>query len=159
MSTQTTNLSTGIVSIICFYCKFMNFRFTAAPLVKTIFDNGNATCFAYGQTGSGKTHTMGGDFSGKKQNASMGIYALTARDVFRMLEQPQYRRKDLSVHCAFFEIYGTKVRNGHFEKLAPTMNNFLKYRCTRFFRHSTCSMKKQSFVFLRIKCKKFKLLD
>lgn len=85
------------------------YRFTAAPLVKTIFDNGNATCFAYGQTGSGKTHTMGGDFSGKKQNAAMGIYALTARDVFRMLEQPQYRRKDLSVHCAFFEIYGTKT--------------------------------------------------
>ncbi|EFO86540.1 CRE-KLP-7 protein [Caenorhabditis remanei] len=85
------------------------YRFTAAPLVKTIFDNGNATCFAYGQTGSGKTHTMGGDFSGKKQNASMGIYALTARDVFRMLELPQYRRKDLSVHCAFFEIYGTKT--------------------------------------------------
>uniref|UniRef100_A0A1I7TM61 Kinesin-like protein n=1 Tax=Caenorhabditis tropicalis TaxID=1561998 RepID=A0A1I7TM61_9PELO len=85
------------------------YRFTAAPLVKTIFDNGNATCFAYGQTGSGKTHTMGGDFSGKKQNASMGIYALTARDVFRMLEQPQYRRKELSVHCAFFEIYGTKT--------------------------------------------------
>ncbi|CAB07264.1 Kinesin-like protein [Caenorhabditis elegans] len=85
------------------------YRFTAAPLVKTVFDNGTATCFAYGQTGSGKTHTMGGDFSGKKQNASMGIYALTARDVFRMLEQPQYRRKDLSVHCAFFEIYGTKT--------------------------------------------------
>ncbi|CAI2348596.1 unnamed protein product [Caenorhabditis sp. 36 PRJEB53466] len=85
------------------------YRFTAAPLVKTIFENGNATCFAYGQTGSGKTHTMGGDFSGKKQNASMGIYALTARDVFRMLEQPQYRRKDLTVHCAFFEIYGTKT--------------------------------------------------
>ena len=27
------------------------YRFTAAPLVKTIFDNGFATCFAYGQTG------------------------------------------------------------------------------------------------------------
>ncbi|KAF1763554.1 hypothetical protein GCK72_011820 [Caenorhabditis remanei] len=85
------------------------YRFTAAPLVKTIFENGNATCFAYGQTGTGKTHTMGGDFSGKKQNASKGIYALTARDVFHMLDQPQYRGKYLSVHCAFFEIYGTKT--------------------------------------------------
>ncbi|CAB3402927.1 unnamed protein product [Caenorhabditis bovis] len=85
------------------------YKFTAQPLVKTIFEKGTATCFAYGQTGSGKTHTMGGDFSGKKQNASLGIYALTARDVFRMLEMPQYRRKDLSVHCAFFEIYGSKV--------------------------------------------------
>ena len=31
-------------------------RFTAQPLVHTIFDRGMATCFAYGQTGSGKTH-------------------------------------------------------------------------------------------------------
>ncbi len=31
-------------------------RFTARPLVETIFDRGMATCFAYGQTGSGKTH-------------------------------------------------------------------------------------------------------
>lgn len=32
------------------------FRFTAKPLLKTIFEGGMATCFAYGQTGSGKTH-------------------------------------------------------------------------------------------------------
>ena len=31
-------------------------RFTAKPLVESIFDRGMATCFAYGQTGSGKTH-------------------------------------------------------------------------------------------------------
>ena len=31
-------------------------RFTAQPLVHTVFDRGMATCFAYGQTGSGKTH-------------------------------------------------------------------------------------------------------
>jgi kinesin family member 2/24 len=35
------------------------YRYTAKPLVQTIFDGGMATCFAYGQTGSGKTHTMG----------------------------------------------------------------------------------------------------
>jgi kinesin family protein 2/24 len=35
----------------------MVYRFTAQPLVKTIFQGGFATCFAYGQTGSGKTHT------------------------------------------------------------------------------------------------------
>lgn len=45
----------------------MVYRFTAQPLVKTIFNQGFATCFAYGQTGSGKTHTMGGDFEGKVQ--------------------------------------------------------------------------------------------
>lgn len=32
------------------------FRFTAKPLVQSIFDGCMATCFAYGQTGSGKTH-------------------------------------------------------------------------------------------------------
>ncbi|NWR24182.1 KIF2A protein, partial [Emberiza fucata] len=35
----------------------MVYRFTARPLVETIFERGMATCFAYGQTGSGKTHT------------------------------------------------------------------------------------------------------
>lgn len=40
------------------------YKFTAKPLVKTIFEGGMATCFAYGQTGSGKTHTMGGEFKG-----------------------------------------------------------------------------------------------
>lgn len=45
----------------------MVYRFTAQPLVDTIFQGGFATCFAYGQTGSGKTHTMGGDFEGKTQ--------------------------------------------------------------------------------------------
>ena len=37
-----------------------NFRFTAKPLVESIFEKGMATCFAYGQTGSGKTYTMMG---------------------------------------------------------------------------------------------------
>lgn len=32
------------------------FRFTAKPLVQSIFEGSMATCFAYGQTGSGKTH-------------------------------------------------------------------------------------------------------
>lgn len=32
------------------------YRYTAKPLVDTIFNQGMATCFAYGQTGSGKTH-------------------------------------------------------------------------------------------------------
>ncbi|VDO61088.1 unnamed protein product, partial [Onchocerca flexuosa] len=45
----------------------MVYKFTAQPLVRTIFEQGFATCFAYGQTGSGKTHTMGGDFTGKTQ--------------------------------------------------------------------------------------------
>ncbi|KAM6305471.1 kinesin-like protein KIF2C [Aegotheles albertisi] len=87
----------------------MVYRFTARPLVETIFEGGKATCFAYGQTGSGKTHTMGGDFSGKAQNASKGIYAFASQDVFLLLNQPRYRNQDLEVYVTFFEIYNGKV--------------------------------------------------
>ncbi|XP_072228357.1 kinesin-like protein KIF2A [Leuresthes tenuis] len=87
----------------------MVYRFTAQPLVETIFERGMATCFAYGQTGSGKTHTMGGDFSGKNQDCSKGIYALSARDVFLMLKKPVYKKLDLQIYATFFEIYSGKV--------------------------------------------------
>ncbi|KAG8437000.1 hypothetical protein GDO86_007910 [Hymenochirus boettgeri] len=87
----------------------MVYRFTARPLVQSIFEGGKATCFAYGQTGSGKTHTMGGDFSGKTQNVSKGIYAFASRDVFLLLEQPRYKHLDLDVFVTFFEIYNGKV--------------------------------------------------
>ncbi|KAF3701737.1 Kinesin-like protein KIF2A [Channa argus] len=87
----------------------MVYRFTAQPLVETIFERGMATCFAYGQTGSGKTHTMGGDFSGKNQDCSKGIYALSARDVFLMSKKPNYKKLDLQVFATFFEIYSGKV--------------------------------------------------
>ncbi|KAJ6669934.1 hypothetical protein lerEdw1_000483 [Lerista edwardsae] len=89
----------------------MVYRFTARPLVETIFERGMATCFAYGQTGSGKTHTMGGDFSGKNQDCSKGIYALAgkSRDVFLMLKKPNYKKLELQVYATFFEIYSGKV--------------------------------------------------
>ncbi|CAG07870.1 unnamed protein product [Tetraodon nigroviridis] len=87
----------------------MVYRFTARPLVETIFERGMATCFAYGQTGSGKTHTMGGDFSGKNQDCSKGIYALAARDVFLMLKKPNYKKLELHVYSTFFEIYSGKA--------------------------------------------------
>ncbi|CAL8250579.1 unnamed protein product [Boreogadus saida] len=87
----------------------MVYRFTARPLVETIFERGMATCFAYGQTGSGKTHTMGGDFSGKNQDCAKGVYALAARDVFVMLKKPNHKKLDLQVYATFFEIYSGKV--------------------------------------------------
>uniref|UniRef100_A0A8C4S8A2 Kinesin-like protein n=1 Tax=Erpetoichthys calabaricus TaxID=27687 RepID=A0A8C4S8A2_ERPCA len=87
----------------------MVYSFTARPLVETIFEKGMATCFAYGQTGSGKTHTMGGDFSGKSQDCSKGIYALAAQDVFLMQKKPYYKKLDLQVYATFFEIYSGKV--------------------------------------------------
>uniref|UniRef100_A0A915EBE9 Kinesin motor domain-containing protein n=1 Tax=Ditylenchus dipsaci TaxID=166011 RepID=A0A915EBE9_9BILA len=90
----------------------MVYKFTAQPLVRTIFQRGFATCFAYGQTGSGKTHTMGGVFEGGKgaqQDCTNGIYALTATDVFKMLNSADNRNEGLSASCSFFEIYGAKV--------------------------------------------------
>uniref|UniRef100_A0A8B9EJQ1 Kinesin-like protein n=1 Tax=Anser cygnoides TaxID=8845 RepID=A0A8B9EJQ1_ANSCY len=94
----------------------MVYRFTARPLVETIFERGMATCFAYGQTGSGKTHTMGGDFSGKNQDCSKGIYALAARDVFLMLKKPNYKKLELQVYATFFEIYSGKVSTRSFSE-------------------------------------------
>ncbi|OXB62516.1 hypothetical protein ASZ78_013205 [Callipepla squamata] len=67
----------------------MVYRFTARPLVETIFERGMATCFAYGQTGSGKTHAT--------------------RDVFLMLKKPNYKKLELQVYATFFEIYSGKV--------------------------------------------------
>ncbi|NWT06520.1 KIF2A protein, partial [Mionectes macconnelli] len=67
----------------------MVYRFTARPLVETIFERGMATCFAYGQTGSGKTHVT--------------------KDVFLMLKKPNYKKLELQVYATFFEIYSGKV--------------------------------------------------
>lgn len=89
-----------------FFC-----RFTAKPLVQTVFEGGMATCFAYGQTGSGKTHTMGGDFNGKTQDCKKGIYAMVAKDFFKFLNSPKYRSLKLIVSASFFEIYSGKVSN------------------------------------------------
>ncbi|XP_053618650.1 kinesin-like protein KIF2A isoform X2 [Plodia interpunctella] len=85
------------------------YKYTAKPLVATIFEGGMATCFAYGQTGSGKTHTMGGDFQGKTQDCKKGIYAMAARDVFMYLRSPKYKPLNLIVSASFFEIYSGKV--------------------------------------------------
>ncbi|KAH8315379.1 hypothetical protein KR067_002074 [Drosophila pandora] len=87
----------------------MVYKYTAKPLVRTIFEGGMATCFAYGQTGSGKTHTMGGEFNGKVQDCKNGIYAMAAKDVFVTLNTQRYRSMNLVVSASFFEIYSGKV--------------------------------------------------
>lgn len=87
----------------------MVYKYTARPLVQTIFEGGMATCFAYGQTGSGKTHTMGGDFQGKSQDCAKGVYAMVAKDVFVYEKSPKYRSLNLQISASFFEIYGGKV--------------------------------------------------
>ncbi|NXY86930.1 KIF2C protein, partial [Alcedo cyanopectus] len=56
--------------------------------------------------------TMGGNFSGRAQNASKGIYAFASQDVFLLLNQPRYRNWNLEVYVTFFEIYNGKVSSG-----------------------------------------------
>ncbi|KAI6654940.1 hypothetical protein LOD99_2819 [Oopsacas minuta] len=86
------------------------YRYTAAPLVESIFEKGMATCFAYGQTGSGKTHTMSGQFScNGEQDPSNGIYALATQDVFRLLDHGAGGSGDLIPLCSYFEIYSGKL--------------------------------------------------
>lgn len=94
-----------------------------------------ATCFAYGQTGSGKTHTMGGDFHGKTQDCKKGIYAMAAKDVFKLLKSQKYKSLSLAVSASFFEIYSGKVSNGNVrrcnESTAGTeMYKFFPNRCS-----------------------------
>lgn len=79
------------------------YKYTAKPLVKSIFEGCMATCFAYGQTGSGKTFTMTGNFT--ELNSEKGIYALTAADIFELVNSSKYKNLNLSVTCSFFEIY------------------------------------------------------
>ena len=45
-------------------CLFFSPRFTAKPLVRSIFEGAMATCFAYGQKGSGKTHVSAFSYMG-----------------------------------------------------------------------------------------------
>lgn len=85
------------------------YKFSAQPLVQTIFEGNMATCFAYGQTGSGKTHTMGGNFCGKVQDCNKGIYAMVTKDVFKYKDAPEYQHLQLIVAASFFEIYSGKV--------------------------------------------------
>lgn len=76
---------------------------TARPLVSSVFEGRNATCFAYGQTGSGKTFTMMGTSDGRQP----GIYTLAARDIFSMMRGSAYSH--LRVHVSFYEIYGGRL--------------------------------------------------
>ncbi|XP_066156034.1 kinesin-like protein Klp10A [Euwallacea fornicatus] len=81
------------------------YKYTAQPLIETLFNGGFATCFAYGQTGSGKTYTM----SGSAKHFERGIYELTANDIFKRVSSPKYRHDSFIVSCSFFEIYVKKT--------------------------------------------------
>ncbi|KAI8619613.1 P-loop containing nucleoside triphosphate hydrolase protein [Chytriomyces sp. MP71] len=75
------------------------YRRSAYPLVEYIFSGGKATCFAYGQTGSGKTYTM--------LDESNGLYVMAGRDIFKLLERPEYQH--LAAYVGFYEIYQSQL--------------------------------------------------
>lgn len=52
---------------------------------------------------------MGGEFKGKQQIFSNGIYALAAQDVFAILNSPKTKKSEIIVSASFFEIYGKLV--------------------------------------------------
>ena len=66
---------------------------------------------------------MGGDFQGKEQDCTKGIYALAAQDVFKLAHLPKNKAKDLTVSCSFFEIYSGKVGQSFFECNTQLMKN------------------------------------
>eukprot|EP01032_Pedospumella_encystans_P016102 gene16102-18386_t len=82
---------------------------TIKHLVSFVFDGGKASCFAYGQTGSGKTFSMMGSRPDAPAEAKVnaGLYVLAARDIFTMVQEPQFRRLRVFVSC--FEIYSGKL--------------------------------------------------
>jgi kinesin family protein 2/24 len=109
-------------------CNDLVYKYTAKPLVQTIFEGHMATCFAYGQKGSGKTHTMVGDFQGKTQDCKKGICAMVAEDVFKVLESPKYKDLNLAVSASFFEIYGGEVFDLLANKTKLRIREDLKYQ-------------------------------
>eukprot|EP01048_Picozoa_sp_COSAG05_P016589 COSAG05_NODE_2155_length_3460_cov_10604.678667_2_plen_373_part_01 len=82
------------------------YQSTAAPLVESIFQGVNATCFAYGQTGSGKTHTMMGPPHEDSRSPNRGMIMLAASDIFERLASDG---RGLALSCSFFEIYSGKL--------------------------------------------------
>jgi kinesin family protein 2/24 len=71
-------------------------------------------------TNDNSLQTMGGDFQARgQQDCTKGIYALAARDVFKLI-QTKYKKADLVVGASFFEIYSGKVFD--------LLNNKLKLR-------------------------------
>jgi kinesin family protein 2/24 len=80
------------------------YKYTAKPLIKTIFEGGTVACIAYGQTGSGKTHTMAGC---SEPVPEKGLYEMVAKDIFKI--RKKHKSLKLVIYASFFEIYCDKV--------------------------------------------------
>ena len=82
------------------------FETTVSPLLDSILEGYNATCFAYGMTGSGKTHTMLGDI----YNVSTGEKGLCYLTVEKLFELMSYQSdKQFMIRISYLEIYNEQV--------------------------------------------------
>ena len=82
------------------------FETTVSPLLHSILEGYNATCFAYGMTGSGKTHTMLGDI----YNVSTGEKGLCYLTVEKLFELMSYQSdKQFMIRISYLEIYNEQV--------------------------------------------------
>lgn len=78
-----------------------------APLVTSVLQGFNATCFAYGMTGAGKTHTMFGDMY-LPQAREPGVVPLALNDLFAFAREKPGACK---VRISYLEIYNEQVRD------------------------------------------------
>ena len=70
------------------------YKYTIAPVINLILNQGIVTCFAYGQTGSGKTYTM------------KGIETLA---IDALYDQSAKVGNKFDFYISFFEIYGGRL--------------------------------------------------
>ncbi|QDZ23406.1 kinesin [Chloropicon primus] len=74
---------------------------TTAPLVESVLNGQNASCFCYGATGTGKTHTMLGSVD------DPGIMVLAFQNLFKSIEEDP----DTSVTLTYVEIYNEALKD------------------------------------------------
>jgi hypothetical protein len=80
------------------------FAKTIEPVLPTILEGYNFTCFAYGMTGAGKTHTMLGDLY-KSSTGERGICFLTVASLFGLIDEQRQPDREFSVQISYLEIY------------------------------------------------------
>lgn len=78
-----------------------------APLVGSVLQGFNATCFAYGMTGAGKTHTMFGDMY-LSHAREPGVVPLALNHLFAFARE---KPGTCTVRVSYLEIYNEQVRD------------------------------------------------
>ncbi|KAK2951664.1 putative Kinesin heavy chain [Blattamonas nauphoetae] len=86
------------------------FEQSVVPLVDTVFEGFNATCFSYGMTGAGKTYTMMGHLLPTVPASVKGVYTLVSEYIFhRIIADSSSRSFEVKVN--FLEIYNETIKD------------------------------------------------